>query len=161
MKDVNAQDLLATVMGWSDPEVVRQQVPVLQLLANYKYDHYQRFGPGKRFIESLALWLNQFDGDDRVEALSLVQRRLIFISEQEMSHLVQLAYPDVIVQERWRLVAEENGLAPYRVGELLAHPRFEQLRIKSLYLGLSDGAHTNDLRRASNGAISNEQIWQA
>ncbi len=58
-------------------------------------------------------------------------------------------------------MAEENGIAPYRVGTLAAHRRFEQLRIKSLYLGLSDGAHTNDLRRASNGAISNEQIWQA
>jgi hypothetical protein len=33
--------------------------------------------------------------------------------------------------------------------------------MKSLYLGLSDGAHTNDLRRASDGDISNEQIWQA
>ena len=161
MKDVNAQDLLAAVMGWSDPEVVRQQVPVLQLLADFKYDQYQRYGPGKRFIESLALWLNQFDVADRTEALSLVQRRLIFISEQEMSHLVQLAYPDVIVHERLRLVAEENGIAPYRVGKLATHPRFEQLRIKSLYLGLSDGAHTNELRRASNGAISNEQIWQA
>lgn len=129
MKDVNAQDFLAAVMGWSDPEVVRQQVPVLQLLADYKYDQYQRYGPGKRFIESLALWLNQFDIDDRTQALSLVQRRLIFISEQEMKHLVQLAYPDVIVQERLRLVAEENGIAPYRVGTLAAHRRFEQLRI--------------------------------
>ena len=33
------------------------RVPSLQLLADYKYDHYQRFGPGRRFIESLALWL--------------------------------------------------------------------------------------------------------
>lgn len=32
---------------------------------------------------------------------------------------------------------------------------------KSLYLGLSDGARTNELRRASLGQISNEQIWQA
>jgi hypothetical protein len=28
-------------------------------------------------------------------------------------------------------------------------------------LGLSDGARTNELRRASDGGISNEQIWQA
>jgi hypothetical protein len=161
VKDVNAQSLLAAVMGWTDPEVIGAQVPALQLLADFKYDSYQRFGPGKRFIESLALWLKQFDPEDRMTALSLIQRRLIFVSDQEMSHLVQLAYPDVIAQERLRLVAEENGIAPYRVGELHSHPRFEQLRAKSLYLGLSDGAHTNELRRASNGAISNEQIWQA
>lgn len=161
MKDVNAQTLLAAVMGWTDAEAIGAQVPALQLLADYKYDSYQRFGPGKRFVESLALWLNQFETGDRAIALSLVQKHLIFVSDQEMSHLVQLAYPDVIVQERLRLVAEENGIAPYRVGELRKHPRFEQLRVKSLYLGLSDGAHTNELRRASNGAISNEQIWQA
>ena len=161
MKDLNAQELLAKVMGWTDSEMIGKHVPVLQLLADYKYNQYQRYGPGKRFIESLALWLNQFDFSDRAEALSLVQKKLIFISESELSHLVQLAYPDVIVQERMRQVAEETGIAPYRVMQLISHERFEQLRIKSLYLGLSDGAHTNELRRASNGSISNEQIWQA
>lgn len=30
-----------------------------------------------------------------------------------------------------------------------------------MYLGLSDGARTNELRRASDGEIGNEQIWQA
>lgn len=161
MKDVNAQELLAKVMSWTDQDTVQKHVPPLQLLADYKYNQYQRYGPGKRFVESLALWLNQFDPDDRSNALSLIQRRLVFISEEELSHLVKLAYPDVIVQERLRIVAEETGITPYRVGALVKHPRFEQLRIKSLYLGLSDGAHTNELRRASNGAISNEQIWQA
>jgi hypothetical protein len=161
MKDVNAQELLAQVMGWTNQDVILQHVPILQLLADYKYNQYQRYGPGKRFIESLALWLNQFDPADRASALSLVENRLVFVSEQEISHLVKLAYPDVIVQERLRLIAEENDIPSYRVGELIKHPRFEQLRAKSLYLGLSDGAHTNDLRRASNGEISNEQIWQA
>jgi len=161
LKDANAQVLLAQVMGWTDPEVVGKNVPVLQLLADYKYNQYQQFGPGKQFVESLSLWLEQFEANDRNEALALVRDRLIFISEQEIAHLVQTAYPDVIVQERLRLIAEETGITPYRVGHLASQPRFEQLRIKSLYLGLSDGAHTNDLRRASNGAISNEQIWQA
>lgn len=161
MKDINAQELLAKAMGWADPEIVRHNVPPLQLLSDYKYNQYQRYGPGKRFIESLALWLQQFDVSDRQTALSLIQTRLIFISEEELSHLVKFAYSDVIVQERLRLVAEENGIPSYRVGTLAKHRRFEELRIKSLYLGLSDGAHTNDLRRASNGSISNEQIWQA
>jgi hypothetical protein len=72
-----------------------------------------------------------------------------------------MAYPDLIVQERLRLVAEEYGIPTYKVGELSKHPRFEELRLKSLYLGLSDGARTNELRRASNHQINNEQIWQA
>lgn len=161
MKDINAQALLAQVMDWKDPEVVGRNASVLQLLADYKYNHYQRFGPGKQFIESLALWLNQFDEADRQTALDLVREKLIFISEREISHLVKLSYPDVIVQDRLRLVAEENEIPPYKVATLSKHRRFEELRIRSLYLGLSDGAHTNELRRASNGAINNEQIWQA
>ena len=161
MKDENAQHLLAKVMGWQDQDVVLEKVPVLRLLADYKYDGYQRFGPGKRFVESLALWLNQFDMPDRAAALDFVLERLVYVSDDELSHLVQHAYPDVIVQERIRLVAEEKGIPTYRVGEICRDPRFEELQLKSLYLGLSDGARTNELRRFSSGEISNEQIWQA
>lgn len=161
MKDQNAQQLLAKVMGWQDADTVLKYVPRLQLLADYKYDHYQRFGPGKRFVESLALWLEQFEADDRMTALELVADRLVYVSDEEFSHLVLMAYPDLIVQERIRLVAEEQEIAPHRVGKITNHPRFTALRLKSLYLGLSDGARTNELRRASDNEISNEQIWQA
>lgn len=161
MKDQNAQALLARVMGWNEEEAVSKHVPTLQLLADYKYDQYQRFAPGKRFIESLALWLNQFDQEDRPAALDLVMNRLVYFSDAELSHLVQIAYPDVIVEERLRLVAEEYDIPPHCVGLISSHARFKELQLKSLYLGLSDGARTNELRRASNGEISNEQIWQA
>lgn len=161
MKDENAQHLLAKVMGWQSHEVVLEHVPFLQLLADYKYDGYQRFEPGQRFIESLAMWLSQFDQIDRNAALDFVMTRLIYISDAELSHLVQHAYPDVIMQERIRLVAQEKGIPVYRVGEICRDPRFEELQRKSLYLGLSDGARTNELRRFSNGEINNEQIWQA
>lgn len=158
MKDENAQALLAKVMGWGSDETIAY-VPQLQLLADFKYDQYQRFAPGKRFIESLALWLNQFAKTDRQTALDFVLEELVFFSEQEMTHLVQTAYADHIVNERIRLVSEENDIPPHCVAKIVRHDRFRELRIKSLYLGLSDGARTNDLRRASD--IGNEQIWQA
>ncbi len=161
MQDRNAAELLARVMGWKDQDPVLEHVPELQLLAYYKYDNYQRFGPGRRFIESLALWINRLDPEDRPAALELVKEKLVFFSDSELSHLVETAYPDLIVQERLRQVAEENDIPTYRVGELSRHIRFEELRLKSLYLGLSDGARTNELRRASNHQINNEQIWQA
>jgi hypothetical protein len=62
-------------MGWTDPEVIGAQVPALQLLADYKYDSYQRFGPGKRFVESLALWLKQFDPEDRMTPVATAPAR--------------------------------------------------------------------------------------
>jgi hypothetical protein len=160
MKDVNAQALLAKVMGWNSDETAAK-VPILQLLADFKYDQYQRFAPGKRFIESLALWLNQFIESDRRVALDFVLDELVFFSEQEMTHLVQTAYADHIVYERIRLISQEKDIPPHCIAQIARHERFRELRIKSLYLGLSDGARTNDLRRASDGEIGNEQIWQA
>ena len=115
MRDENAQQLLARVMGWRTTPRVLQYVPVLQLLADYKYDLYQRFGPGKRFVESLALWLNQFALEDRPVALDLVVQRLIYFSDRELSHIVETAYPDLVVQERIRLVAEELDIPDHRV----------------------------------------------
>jgi len=161
VRDENAQQLLATVMGWQDDAVVRARVPPLQLLAEHKYNSYQQFGPGKRFIENLALWLNQFDAADRPAALELVERHLVFFSDAEMSHLVEMAYPDVIEPARIRLVADEQQVPPHRIGMLRRERRFVELGLKSLYLGLSDGARTNEVRRGSNGRIGNEQIWQA
>jgi len=163
MNDQNAQRLLAAVMGWQDrdAELIRRHVFDLQLLATLKYDSYQKFAPGRRFIESLALWLEQFDQSDRSDALRLVLERLVFISEAEYFHLVQIAHPDVIVPERRRLVAEENGIPSHKIGALETHQRFRELSLKSLYLGLSDGARTSEIRRASHGQIRNSQIWQA
>lgn len=161
MRDQNAANLLAKVMGWEDLETVSKVLPALQLLADFKYDHYQQFSPGRRFIESLALWLHQFQPNDRATALHMVLDHLVFISDAEFSHLVRTAYQDWIVEERMRLVAEEYEIPRYRVQEIASHRRFAQMRLTSLYLGLSDGARTNELRRASNGEISNEQIWQA
>lgn len=160
MKDANAVEILSRVLSWDTDEYSRN-LPYLQLLAGYKYDGYQRFEPGRRFIESLSLWLNQFAQADRREALRLVRDHLVFVSDEEMRHLVRMSYPDIVVQERIRAVAEEQGIPRFRVAAATSHARFKELQIKSLYLGLSDGAHTNELRRAAAGAISNEQIWQA
>lgn len=162
MHDQNAAQLLAKVMNWSElEETPLHYLPELQLLSEYKYDQYQRFGPGRRFIESLALWLEQFSIEDREAALRLITKRLVFFSDLELRHLVATAYPDLIVQEQIRLVSEEEDIPLYRVGHITTQRRFNELQRKSLYLGLSDGARTNELRRASGQEISNEQIWQA
>ncbi len=63
MRDELAEALLAKVMGWTDEEKALER-PILQDLARYKYDEYQQYAPGRRFIESLALWLRQFETKD-------------------------------------------------------------------------------------------------
>src|SRR3954454_18377591 len=95
MKEALAKRLLAEVLGWS-PEEMSEELPALQAMAAYKYDDYQQFAPGMRFIESLALWLSQFAANDRRVAYRLAKERLVFCSVAEMNHLVSMAYPDLI-----------------------------------------------------------------
>lgn len=164
MNDDIAEQLLARVMGWQEgsrADLVEKYRLDLQLLSTHKYDSYQRFSPGQRFIESLALWLLKMKPPHRQVALDFIRDRLVYINDAEFLHLVQSAYPDFIVPECVRLVAEEIGLPTLRIARICAHERFIELGLKSLYLGLSDGARTSEIRRMSRSGIAHEQIWQA
>jgi len=86
MRDLLAERLLGKVMNWTPEDVARER-PILQALATLKYDEYQQFSPGMRFVESLALWLNQFTPEEKVVVYQFVKDRLIFFSSAEMNHL--------------------------------------------------------------------------
>jgi hypothetical protein len=159
MKDILAERLLAEVMKW-EPADVAQERPVLQALAAVKYDEYQQFSPGMKFVENLARWLRQFRSDeDRKRAYEFVRRRLIFISEEEMAHLVSVAFPDVIRPILVRQVAEELSIPHWCVSKIASSMEFQARLRQSLFLGLSDGARIGLFRRC-NPIISNEQIRQ-
>ncbi|AFY61887.1 hypothetical protein [Synechococcus sp. PCC 6312] len=159
MKDELAERLLASVMGWA-AEDVAQERPLLQAMAAYKYDEYGQFSPGMRFVESLALWLQQFSDDDRKLAYGFVKQKLIFCSRKEMEHLVSMAYPDIIRPILLDYTAKKLGIPNRYISKIAASKEFKILQRRCLFLGLSDGAHT-DLFRRSNPELSHEQIWQA
>jgi len=104
---------------------VNNHVPSLQLLADYKYDHYQRFGPGQRFVESLALWLKHSIRATELRLLALFVNGWCTSPRRSCSILVQTAYPDVIAQERLQLVAGSRVFPPSRVGKISQHSRFK------------------------------------
>lgn len=134
--------------------------PILQAMAAYKYDGYQQFYPGMRFIESLARWLARFDtADERAAAYDFVKTRLIFCSAEEMGHLVEMAYPDHVRPLLIRRVAGEIGVNPRRVSLVANSTEFRIRQRECLFLGLSDGARIAEFRRA-NRELNNEQIWQ-
>ncbi len=161
MKRDLAEKLLSHYLNWG-PAKKAEERRLLEALAAYKYDEYQQFKPGRRFVESLALWLRQFKSlTERETAYDFVKGRLIFVSEAEMVHLVQLAFPTIIRPHLMKLVAEENGIAPYRVKAICESQEFRHLLRRTLFLGLSDGARTDQLRRANPRTLSNEQIWHA
>ena len=153
-----AESLLRTVMGKAAGDDFPDQLGILRSLAKYKYDDYQQYTPGRQFIESLALWLEQFaESDERRNALGFIRQRLVYISDVEMRHLVSLMARDRVPKMLQRHVANQLGLLPYRVAEIRKQPEYRRAVRASLFLGMSDGARIDQFRRNSE-ELSNEQF---
>ncbi|OAI12785.1 hypothetical protein A1507_18625 [Methylomonas koyamae] len=158
MKQELALRLLGKLMEWDLPKA-NEEFKWLRLLVDYKYDHYQGYSPGARFLINLINWLKQFPNiGDRNIAYRFVRERLIFISQREMQHLVSLTMPCFETEAR-RLVATELNLKFYDTwANSLAERRMHLLKLRTLYVALSDGAHIDVFRRENEGAVSNEQV---
>ena len=162
MKKELAEALLTKIMNWTDAEKAAESVR-LESLATYKYDEYQQFAPGGRFMESLALWLLQFEAyAERKAAYSFVMNRLVFISSAEMNYLVELAFPTKI---RPRLIADAaadcEDLDSHMLKAIVASDAYRARQRRTLVLGLSDGARTDLFRRVNPMEISHEQVLHA
>lgn len=160
MRSELAEELLNELMGW-DRAAFQERVRRLEALATYKFDEYGNFRPGIKFFESLAAWLDQFDVPvDRATALNFVLDRLIFISDAEMTHLIELVYPDHIEQVLRRRVAVRLDCSPFAVSSIVSDEAFATIRRRSLVLGASDGARLDRLRRSA-PFLSHEQFLQS
>jgi hypothetical protein len=148
-------------MGW-DPGRFNAEFRWLELMSRMKYDSYQDFLAGMRFIESLADWLQQFGPAEREAAYDFVRKNLVFISPAEMRHLVELFYQETIEPRLIRQVAGARGIPQYRIwADAQAVELYERLLKKTLFIELSDGGRIDVFRRANAGRISNEQIVTA
>jgi hypothetical protein len=151
--------ILANLLEWSD-DTARAEYRWLAVMSGLKYDGYQDFVAGKRFVESLISWLKQFrSAEERAIAYEFVRRRLVYLGPSEMQHLVRLTYPEHVRRLLLDAVARRRDLARH---EVLASPEaraeFERLRRATLFVGLSDGARIDVFRRANVGILSNEQV---
>ena len=161
MRKELAETLLASIMEWPDATKATERAR-LEAFASYKYDQYQQFSPGRRFIESLALWLRQFKaGAERRAAYDFVRNRLVFLSSGEMNHLVELTFPTLIRPRLIRDAAAEAGMRPVRVRAVVDTPEYVSRLRRTLVLGMSDGARTDWFRRANPLDMSNEQVFHA
>lgn len=156
MKDELASRLLATVMEWDSDELV-EKGNQLQSLARLKYDEYELFGPGERFLESFAAWLSQFESRERVVAATFVLQDLVFISRAELDHAIEIVYPDLLEPMLRRRAATEMGIDSFRVSRIASSLEFRSLQRKTLVLGLEDGARLDRFRRAAR-LLSHEQF---
>lgn len=159
MRNDIAQALLLNVLEGASFEEIDEARKYFQNMAKYKYDDYQQYYPGMRFIERFALWLNQFDNDDKKAALEFVRQKLIFISQAEMNLLVASTFPDVIREYLVKDVAVQINEPEYRIKKILASDDYKKLLRQSLFCGMSDGAKIEYFRRSNAGIISHEQIY--
>jgi hypothetical protein len=152
---------LSDLMHW-DEERDSREFPWLRLMSRLKFDGYQDFLAGIRFIESLVAWLQQFEEEDREAAYDFVRNRLVYIGPGEMQHLIELFYPEHVQPRLGRTVASAHGIKPYQVwNHEGARESFHRLRRKTIFIELSDGARIDVFRRVNAGTISHEQIYTA
>lgn len=150
--------LLGEVMQWSD-EQARDEFRWLKLMSRFRYDDYEDFRAGVRFIERLSVWLQQFKQADREIAYQFIKNRLVYLGPAQMELLVERMYPEVIERLLLRTVSETRGIPPYLIWRNPAAVNdLKGLRRRSLFMALSDGARIDEFRRANVGILSNEQI---
>lgn len=158
MKRNFAEKVLIQALGY-DPEStsIDPEIRVMEVHSK-KYDDYQQFSPGFRFMESLSNWLHQFEGEDAKSAYEFVKNRLVYVSESQIRLLVESAYSAHIRPYMMRQIATEQNLPKHRVSLIHQSDAFKSDENRSLFLGLSDGARTDVFRRAC-PHLSNEQVW--
>jgi len=145
-------------MQWSDDEA-RGEFRWLTFMSYYKYDDYRDYLSGVRFLESLATWLQQFEIEDRHIAYQYIKDSLIYISPAEMQRLIEKFFPEIVQRHLVITVSDHLGIPKHKVwASKKAVEEFEWQTRKTLFMGASDGARTDALRRANVGIISNEQV---
>lgn len=159
MKDALATELLAVETGIKDPRVMSDVTRELQALATLKYDQYEGYRPGVKFMESLAIWLGCFDAQDRETALNFVRNRLVYLSRAEIDHLVEMIYPHLLRPTLLATQSQELFGHQWDVARTALSPEYHARERRMLVLGMSDGARLDKFRRSS--PLSTEQFHQA
>lgn len=150
-----ANQLLASIMKWDAPTLASERA-ALEFMGSMKYDAYDRYMPGMRFMSSLVQWLNDIKEEDRDEAYKFIKEKLVFISSMQMNYLVDLLYDSKIRPILLDMSTAETGMPSYKCSSKVVRTRFEIEKRSALIIGLSDGVHTDILRRSA--GFNNEQV---
>ena len=153
---------LSEIMQW-DTDRSQEEFVWLNLMSKMKYDSYQDFRAGVRFVESLADWVQQFPTlAERETAYGFIRENLVYVSPGEMNHLVELFYPETVQRHLMEEASKRSGIPSYRLwADQQASTLYERLLRQCLFIELSDGARIDIFRRANAGVVSNEQIVTA
>lgn len=156
MKTELAESILKAVVEW-DVDQFAKELQDIQVIAEYKYNDYQQYTHGMRYIESLALWLRKFSGTEKEIAYSIIKNRLIFISEEQMRQLISVSF--AMCMKEYLIEQTKQYCADANIRDVEDRKNiFNIIKRQALFLGLSDGAHMDYFRR-QNSHLSNEQVF--
>lgn len=159
MKPELAKQLLKSIIeDIVDSEDVAEDIfSKLEFLAEYKYDHYEMFSPGRHFFEYFYRWIRQFEQKDRIIALNLVLNNLVFVSRREFEMLSEALYYETVRRIQFDLAAKVTSIPRYKVNKIKQSKELAAIMRCSLFIGMSDGARIDYFRR-QHEKIGNEQV---
>ncbi|MBS1773931.1 MAG: hypothetical protein JST82_13820 [Bacteroidetes bacterium] len=159
MNSALAESILVQIMGWNQDQISKER-PLIQAMGNFKYDEYQQFSPGRRFTESLVNWLNQFQTiEERNTAYDFLKSHLIFITSEQINHLIEISFQEKIDPLLTQKAAELLSLPYYHTTKIHNNSVYKEVKRQSIFLGLSDGARIDQLRRFAK--LDNEQVFSS
>ena len=150
-----AERLLTKTIGWSSDKI-NKNINELLYMSKVKYDDYDGYMPGTRFLGSLSTWLECFEADDRTKLLEFLKKNLTFISSTQMFYLISLLYSSKVKPALMKQVCDKLTMPSYQISRITDSDEFRSAKRKSLFVGLSDGAHMDIIRREFH--LSNEQV---
>lgn len=155
-----AKQFLAQLMHWDEIEATKR-LQEIDLMSDIKYDSYDQFMPGIKFVGNFYLWLSQFNEDERKLMYEFVKKYIIYINSTQVSHLIDLLYNTKIIPLIRDKVVEDFKLKGVKVNKfnykhLDNSPEFKSHKRKTLFIGLSDGSHIDIVRR--NSYLDNDQV---
>lgn len=156
-----AKQFLVQLMGWDEIEATKR-LEEIDLMADIKYDSYDQFMPGIKFVGNFYLWLSQFEKkEDRELMYEFVKKYIIYINSTQVSHLIDLLYNTKIIpliREKVVNDFKQKGVAvnKYNHKYLDNTQEFKVHKRRTLFIGLSDGSHIDIVRR--NSYLDNDQV---
>lgn len=156
-----AKQFLVQLMGWDDIEATKRFLE-MDLMSDIKYDSYDQFMPGIKFIGNFYLWLSQFkDLRERKLMYDFVSKYIIYINSNQISHLIDLLYNTKVIPLIRSKVVDDFKVRGEKVNKynhrrLDNSPEFKLHKRKTLFIGLSDGSHIDIIRR--NSYLDNDQV---
>lgn len=156
-----AKQFLVQLMDWDDIEATKR-LQEMDLMSDIKYDSYDQFMPGIKFVGNFYLWLSQFENmEERKLMYEFVKKYIIYINSTQISHLIDLLYNTKVIPLIRKKVVEDYKQKGVKVNKynnrlLDNSAEFKTHKRKTLFIGLSDGSHIDIIRR--NSYLDNDQV---